>query len=82
MTEENTMNTPLTEKYYISTILITNGGYETLTNYCFIASNVEEAKKIIIKGFNIGGEDLEEKAELYRLNEITEEGFKIISRYI
>jgi len=76
------MNTPLTEKYYISTILIANGGHETLINYCFIASNIEEAKKIVINGFNIGGDDLEEKAELYRLNEITEQEFKIISRYI
>ena len=70
------------DKYYISTITITDGGFETLTNYCFRASNIEEAKKIVIKGFNIGGDDWEQQAELYRLNEITEEEFKIISRYI
>ena len=70
------------DKYYILTITITDGGFETPTNYCFKTSNIEEVKKIIIKNFNISGDDLEQQAELYRLNEITEEEFKIISRYI
>ena len=74
------MNT--TEKYYISTITIRNGGYETLTNYCFRASNIEKAKAEVIEAFDIGGDDWEQQAELYSLNEITKEEYEILNSYI
>ena len=40
-------------KYYMSTITIRNGEYETLTNYCFQASDLEAVEKDVTEGFDI-----------------------------
>ena len=72
----------ITQKYYVSTITIRNGGYETLTNYCFRAPNLEKAKEEVIEGFDIGGDDWEQQAELYSLNEVTAEEYEVLRRYI
>lgn len=69
-------------KYYMSTIAIRNGEYETLTNYCFQASDLEAAEKDVTEGFDIGGDDWEQQAELYSLVEVTADEFAILRKYI
>lgn len=71
-----------TQKHYISTVIIRNGEYETLTNYCFRSSDIKTAEKEVIEAFDIGGEDWEQQAELYSLNEVTAEEYEVLSRYI
>jgi hypothetical protein len=71
-----------TQKHYISTVIIRNGEYETLTNYCLRSSDIKTAEKEVIEAFDIGGEDWEQQAELYSLNEVTAEEYEVLSRYI
>ena len=71
-----------TQKHYMSTITIRNGEYETLTNYCFRSSDLKTAEKEVIEAFDIGGDDWEQQAELYSLNEVTIEEYEVLSRYI
>jgi hypothetical protein len=71
-----------TQKHYISTVTIRNGEYETLTNYCFRSSDIKTAEKEVIEAFDIGGDEWEQQAELYSLNEVTAEEYEVLSRYI
>jgi hypothetical protein len=43
---------------------------------------MEKAKAEVIEAFDIGGDDWEQQAELYSLNEITKEEYEILNRYI
>jgi hypothetical protein len=69
-------------KYYMSTIVIRNGEYETLTNYCFQASDREAAEKEVTEGFDIGGDDWEQQAELYSLVEVTKKEYDVLNKFI
>ena len=70
------------QKYYTSTILISNGEYETLTNYCLVASGRNSAKKEVVETFDIGGDDWEQQAEIYSLVEVTAEEHAVLNKYI
>lgn len=76
------MKTTKQLKYYCSTVLVRIGEYETYTNYCFRAPNMREAKKEVKEGFNIGGYDWEIVSELYSLEEVTEDEYKVLTKYI
>ncbi len=69
-------------KHYISTVIIRNGEYETLTNYCFQAKDEESAEEEVIQGFDIGGDNWEQQAELYRLTEVSSEEYEVLRKYI
>ena len=69
-------------KHYMSTVLIRNGEYETLTNYCFAASNRKSAEKDVTEAFDIGGNDWEQQAELHSLLEVTAEEYAVLSKFI
>lgn len=69
-------------KYYMSTITIRNGEYETLTNYCFQASDLEAAEKDVTDCFDIGGDDWEQQAELYSLVEVTEKEYNVLNKFL
>jgi len=69
-------------KYYMSTIIIRNGEYETLTNYCFQASDLEAAEKDVTECFDIGGDDSEQQAELYSLVEVTEKEYNVLKKFL
>ena len=69
-------------KHYCSTVLVRTGEYETYTNYCFRAPNMREAKKEVKEGFDICGDDWERVSELYSLEEVTEEEYKVLTKYI
>ena len=71
-----------TNKYYTSKVTIRNGEYETLTNYCFTAPNMEEAENEVNESYDIGGDDFEQVVELYSLVEVTAEEYAILNRYI
>ena len=66
----------------MSTVLIRNGEYETLTNYCFAASNRKSAEKEVTEAFDIGGNDWEQQAELHSLLEVTAEEYAVLSKFI
>jgi len=66
----------------MSTVLIRNGEYETLTNYCFVASDRESAEKEVTEAFDIGGNDWEQQAELHSLLEVTAEEYAVLSKFI
>jgi|TARA_R110002124_G_scaffold92972_2_gene236080 hypothetical protein len=70
------------QKKYMSTILIRNGEYETLTHYCFTAPDYESAEAEVTEAFDIGGSDHEEMAELSYLVEVTAAEYKVLSQYI
>jgi hypothetical protein len=40
------------------------------------------AKKEVKEGFDIGGDDWERVSELYSLEEVTEEEYKVLTKYI
>jgi hypothetical protein len=69
-------------KHYMSTVLIRNGEYETLTNYCFAASNRKSAEKEVTEAFDIGGNDWEQQADLHSLLEVTAEEYAVLSKFI
>ena len=69
-------------KYYMSTITIRNGEYETLTNYCFKESDLEAAEKDVTECFDIGGDDSEQQAELYSLVEVTEKEYNVLKKFL
>tara|TARA_B100001093_G_scaffold146019_2_gene138723 strand:- start:10462 stop:10683 length:222 start_codon:yes stop_codon:yes gene_type:complete len=69
-------------KYYFATVLIRTGEYETYTNYRFCAPNMESAKKEVKEGYDIGGDDCERVAELYRLDEVSETEYDVLRKYI
>lgn len=69
----------------MSTILIRNGEYETLTHYCFTAPDYESAEAEVTEAFDIGEGDQhwnEEMAELSCLVEVTAAEYKVLSQYI
>jgi len=69
-------------KNYIATVTITNGEYETLTNYCFKSTDREAAEKEVEIGYEIGGDNWEQQAELYRLEEVTDHEYAILTKYV
>jgi len=70
------------KKYYISTVTIRNGEYETPTNYCFTAKDYDSAEMEVINAFDIGGETGEQASELDSLEEVTVEEYTILNRYL
>ena len=69
-------------KQYMSTVTIRNGEYETLTNYCFKSADRKSAEKEVTEAFDIGGDDWEQQAELYSLEEVTSEEYAVLSKFI
>ena len=69
-------------KQYMSTVTIRNGDYETLTNYCFQSADRKSAEKQVTEAFDIGGDDWEQQAELYSLEEVTSEEYAVLSKFI
>ena len=69
-------------KHFMSTVTIRNGEYETLTNYCFVSASRESAEKEVTECFDIGGDDWEQQAELYSLEEVTSEEYAVLSKFI
>lgn len=69
-------------KYFISTVTIRNGDYETLTNYCFKSANQKSAEKEVTEAFDIGSDNWEQQAEIYSVIEVTADEYAILTKYI
>tara|TARA_R110001592_G_scaffold151176_9_gene377459 strand:- start:1629 stop:1850 length:222 start_codon:yes stop_codon:yes gene_type:complete len=69
-------------KHYFASVLIRTGEHETYSDYCFSAPNMESAKKEVNEGYDIGGDDFERVAEVYRLDEVSEAEYNVLRKYI
>ena len=69
-------------KKYFATINVRNGEYETLTHYLFSATNHREALKTVKNDWDIDVQFEEQYTELESLFEVSEDEYKVLSRFI